>query len=66
MYCMFSFKKTFWKEAFHVDFQPDVVQLECDEALKYLPSVQQSCKIFSSNKELINVDLFKSAFVNGY
>lgn len=33
--------------------------------MKYLPSVYESCKIFNSNNEIINVNLFKSTYVNG-
>ncbi|XP_015366814.1 PREDICTED: uncharacterized protein LOC107163755 isoform X2 [Diuraphis noxia] len=59
------FTKTFWKDVCHKDFNPDVLLLTNDEALKYIPSIQQSCKIFTSNDEQIHVDLFKSVYVNG-
>lgn len=39
--------------------------LKNNEAIKYLPCIQQSCKILSSNNESIYVDLFNSAHVNG-
>lgn len=61
----FSFTKTFWKDVCHKDFTSDVSILSNDEALKYMPSIQQSCKIFNSNDEQICVDLFKSVYVNG-
>ncbi|XP_060869788.1 uncharacterized protein LOC132944454 isoform X2 [Metopolophium dirhodum] len=59
------FTKTFWKDVCHKDFKSDVIVLTNDEALNYLPSTQQSCKIFSSDDEQICVDLFKSVYVNG-
>jgi len=61
----FSFTKTFWKDVCHKDFKSDVLLLKNDEALKYIPSIQQSCKILNSDDEHICVDLFKSVYVNG-
>lgn len=55
----------FWKTNCHEDFHSDLFVLNQNEALKYFPSVQQSCKIFNSDNEQISVDLFKSAYVNG-
>lgn len=59
------FTKTFWKDVCHKDFNFDFMILRNDEALKYIPSIQQSCKIFNSNDEQICVDLFKSVYING-
>ncbi|XP_025193705.1 uncharacterized protein LOC112593511 [Melanaphis sacchari] len=59
------FTKTFWKDVCHKDFKSDALLLTNDEALKYIPSIQQSCKILNSNDEHICVDLFKSVYVNG-
>lgn len=61
---MCSFKKTFWKTICHEGFQPEIRQLNDDEALKYLPTIQQSCKIINSDEELC-VQLFNSTYING-
>ncbi|VVC33262.1 Hypothetical protein CINCED_3A011483 [Cinara cedri] len=58
-------RKMFWKTICHENFHPDLFVLNNNEALKYLPSVQKSCKIFNLDDEQISVDLFKSAYVNG-
>ncbi|KAE9535993.1 hypothetical protein AGLY_007894 [Aphis glycines] len=59
------FTKTFWKDVCHEDFKSDVLLLKNDEALKYMPSIQQSCKILNSNDEHLCIDLFKSVYING-
>lgn len=62
----FSSKKVLWTTANnHGDFQIDIKVLSNDEAVKYLPFVQESCKIFNSDDEEVSVDLFKSTHVNG-
>lgn len=33
--------------------------------MKYLPSVQHSCKIYNSDDEQISIDLFKSIYIDG-
>lgn len=43
----------------------DIKVLNTDEAVKYLPLVQESCKIFNSDDEEISIELFKSTHVNG-
>lgn len=65
MFIIFSFKNIFWTANYYEDFQPNTVLLNSDEALNYLPSVQQSCKVFNSSDEEILVDLFKSTNING-
>lgn len=65
MFNNFSSRKTLWKTICHEDFNSEMLILNKTEALKYLPSVQQSCKIFNSDDEKISVDIFKSTYVNG-